>query len=259
VPYNFVKQNMAAGVGVPCLVARQLEVNDISNVSGEQENVIKGVAGTAYVAGVDTTVAALGTFFLSMALHPEQQRKAQEEIDRVVGSDRLPVFEDRPALPYVEALYREVMRWRPVAPLGVVHATSDDDIYSGYFIPKGAIVIANIWAMCHDESIYPQSQLFMPSRFLTPDGALREHDITFTFGFGRRKCVGLHLADSSVWATIVSVLSVFSIAKAKDADGNNIEIKQDYSEGIASHPHPFQCAITPRSEVARRLILETMG
>jgi cytochrome P450 len=72
-----------------------------------------------------------------MAVHPDIQQKAQSEIDTVIGIHRLPEFEDRPSLPFVEALYREVMRWKPVLPLGVPHAAIADDIYNGYFIPKG--------------------------------------------------------------------------------------------------------------------------
>lgn len=72
-----------------------------------------------------------------MATNPEIQKKAQTEIDTVVGTLRLPEFKDRDSLPFVEALYREVLRWRPVLPLGVAHATSADDVYEGYFIPKG--------------------------------------------------------------------------------------------------------------------------
>lgn len=73
-----------------------------------------------------------------MACHPHIQQKAQREIDNIVGPQRLPDFDDRPSLPYVEALYREVMRWRPVLPLSIAHSTTDDDIYKGYFIPKGS-------------------------------------------------------------------------------------------------------------------------
>jgi len=259
VPFNFVKRNMATGASIPCLVTQQLEVNASRGGSEEQEEVIKGVAATAYGAGAETTVSAIGTFFMSMALHPEVQRKAQEEIDRVVGPDRLPVFEDRPALPYVDAIYREVMRWRPAVPLGVAHAAIEDDIYNGYFIPKGATVIANTWAISRDDSVYPEPELFLPDRFLSTDGKLTQDDVSFTFGFGRRKCVGMHLGDSNVWATIVSVLSVFNIAKAKDAEGNIIEIEPDHSDGLVSLPNPFQCAIIPRSEAARRLILEPVG
>lgn len=72
-----------------------------------------------------------------MACNLDSQEKARQEIYRVVGTGRLPEYGDRPALPYVDALYREVMRWYPVSPLGVPHATTQDDIYEGYFIPKG--------------------------------------------------------------------------------------------------------------------------
>lgn len=73
-----------------------------------------------------------------MAIHPDIQKKAQLEIDTVVGTHRLPEFGDRASLPFVEALYRELMRWRPALPLGVAHATTTSDIYNGYFIPKGS-------------------------------------------------------------------------------------------------------------------------
>jgi cytochrome P450 len=77
------------------------------------------------------------SFILAMTLHGDVQEKAQAEIDRVVGSDRLPTFEDRRSLPYVEAVYREVLRWRPVTPLSFAHCTSADDVYKGFYIPKG--------------------------------------------------------------------------------------------------------------------------
>lgn len=73
------------------------------------------------------------------------QRKAQEEIDRVVGTDRLPSYDDRVNLPYVDALVKEVLRWHPIGPMGVPHRADEDDVYDGYLIPKGAILLANIW------------------------------------------------------------------------------------------------------------------
>lgn len=90
------------------------------------------------------TVSSMNCFFLAMTLYPEVQRKAQEEIDRVVGT-KLPSFDDRANLPYVDAIVKEVLRWHPVAPMGLPHMTTDDDIFNGYLIPKGALVIANIW------------------------------------------------------------------------------------------------------------------
>lgn len=104
-------------------------------------------------------------------MHPEAQRKAQAEIDKVIGGDRLPKLTDQPSLPYVDALVKEVFRWNPVAPLGesagsrsrgllshflqevlitvdppgIPHIAAEDDFYEGYLIPKGSSVIANLW------------------------------------------------------------------------------------------------------------------
>ena len=99
-----------------------------------------------------------------MMLNPEALKKGQEEIDRVIGNGRLPRFEDRPNLPYVEAVYKEILRWQPVVPLGVYfslifcdimmlilllpavpHVVSQDDFQDGYLIPKGTIIIPNSW------------------------------------------------------------------------------------------------------------------
>jgi cytochrome P450 len=81
--------------------------------------------------------SALSIAFFCVALHPATQTRAQEEIDRVVGTERLPTLEDRESLPYVEALWRETLRWRPALPVGNAHATIADDEYNGYFLPKG--------------------------------------------------------------------------------------------------------------------------
>ena len=79
-----------------------------------------------------------------MVVSPEAQRKAQKELDEVVGPTRLPDFEDRPNLPYINALCKEVMRWHPVIPL-VAHRVTQDDVFEGYLIPKGSHVLGNAW------------------------------------------------------------------------------------------------------------------
>lgn len=87
------------------------------------------------------TISATRTFFYTMAANPDVQRKAQAELDRVIGSKRLPTFEDRESLPYIEAIYREVLRFRPPVPIGIPHCSTQDDHYKGYFIPKGTQAI----------------------------------------------------------------------------------------------------------------------
>ena len=80
-----------------------------------------------------------------MTMFPHVFRKAQAEIDAVIGRDRLPTLADRPRLPYINAVQRETLRWNPVGPLGIPHATLEDNVYNGYLIPKGSVVIANLW------------------------------------------------------------------------------------------------------------------
>jgi len=80
-----------------------------------------------------------------MATHPEVQRIAQEEIDCVVGNDRLPDFGDRSSLPYIEAVYHELLRYAPPLPLGIRRALVEDDVYEGYFLPKGNLFRYLVW------------------------------------------------------------------------------------------------------------------
>jgi len=96
-------------------------------------------------AGAETTSTTLNNFMLGMVLFPEVAKKAQEEIDHVVGSDRLPNFGDEKQLPYIRALVKEVLRWRPVNKFGMTHATSEDNWYEGYFIPKGTVAVLSWW------------------------------------------------------------------------------------------------------------------
>ena len=138
-----------------------------------------------------------------MITHREIQKRAQEEIDRVIGNSRLPDLTDRPNLPYIDAIYRELLRHSPPVALGIPHALAEDDIYQGYFLPKGtyhsrvmlppaspyligAVVFANIWAMAHDENVYPDPFTFKPERFLNVDGSLNDDNRILAYGFGRR-------------------------------------------------------------------------
>ncbi|CAE7138980.1 unnamed protein product, partial [Rhizoctonia solani] len=119
---------------------------------------------TLFGGGTETTANVFLVFVLAMIFHPEAQTRAQEEIDRVIPKGRLPVMGDREHLPYTNRLIKEVLRWRPAVPTGIPHACFQDDIYRGYSIPKGAMVIANIWAMSRDEKVYPDPENFNPDR-----------------------------------------------------------------------------------------------
>jgi len=100
-----------------------------------------------YIAGADTTVAALMTFFLAMMLNPDIQKRAQAELDALTSRTRLPTSSDKDSLPYTTAILKETHRWHPVAPMSLPHATTQEDVVNGYRIPKGAVVMANTWSV----------------------------------------------------------------------------------------------------------------
>ncbi|TFY59479.1 hypothetical protein EVG20_g7774 [Dentipellis fragilis] len=249
-PHEFVKQQMAKGTAMPSFTSTLMEDGD---VSPQQEFDIKWAASTIMGGGADTTVSAIYSFFLAMTLHPDVQRKAQAEIDAVVGNDRLPSIHDRESLPYVNAVVKEVMRHSPLKP-GAPHRVIEDDVHNGYFIPKGTIVMANSWKFLHDEQTYKDPMKFVPERFIGKKPELDPY--TATFGYGRRICPGILLADTSLFISFVMSLSVFNISKAVE-NGKVIEPDVVYLDGTIwsfSHPKPFKCSITPRSEKAEVLI-----
>ncbi|KIK93828.1 hypothetical protein PAXRUDRAFT_828579 [Paxillus rubicundulus Ve08.2h10] len=245
IPYQMVKEKIASGTDAPSMMGNAIKHNETKGNSPEVTDAIKNTSSAAYGAGSDTTAFSLQVFILVMVLFPEAQRKAQEEIDCVVGRNRLPNFDDRSSLPYVEALMRESMRWHPVAPL-VAHATTNEDVYEGMYIPKGVTILVNSWAIAHDAKTYPEPFQFIPERFLKEDGTLTEDNVSYAFGFGRRVCPGKYAADASLWIAIVSLLASFSFSKEKDEQGNDIDIQPKFTPEATSRPEPFSCRIVAR-------------
>jgi len=192
------------------------------------------------------------SFVVAALLHPDIQAMAQKELDATTRRERLPTFEDRPALPFVDAICKEVLRWKPPVPLGVSHAATEDDVYEGLFIPKGAIVFGNAWAILHNPTIYPEPDSFKPERFLNPDGSLRDDPVlTLVFGFGKRICPGRHFVDGTLFMVVASLLSIFNIEKEKGADSMPDVL---YTGDALSRPCAFRCSIIPRDKRAEELI-----
>jgi len=187
-----------------------------------------------------------------MTLHPHAQARAQEEIDRVVGESRLPNIEDKDDLPYIDALFKEVLRWAPSVPLALPHRLIQDDTYAGFRIPKNTTIIPNLWAIMHDEEMYPNPEAFNPDRFLSPNP--EPDPRKWMFGFGRRVCPGAHFAEVSLLLNIASILAVFSISPAVDDRGKAIEPRIEYTTGPTSHIKPFACRIIPRSKDSEMLL-----
>ncbi|KAL3426057.1 hypothetical protein PVAG01_02848 [Phlyctema vagabunda] len=226
------------------------------------ESHFASVPASLFGAGSDTTASTMCSAVLALVTHPYALEAAHQELDAVVGTARSPSFLDESQLPYIRALVKEVLRWRPVAVLGgTPHASSEDDVYEGWRIPAGTTVLGNSWAINLNPAYYPQPHVFNPARFLadgdarfvrelkgTPHPAKSGHS---SFGWGRRICPGADLAANSLFIALSKLLWAFDI---KALQGRAYDTF-DYTDGFNIRPKSFPCSITVRSE-AHSLVLE---
>ncbi|ESK96459.1 cytochrome p450 [Moniliophthora roreri MCA 2997] len=224
-------------------------------------------AGTVLEAGSDTTASTMQSFFLFMISHPHILKKLREEIDRVIGDERMPGFEDEGTLPYLVACIKETLRRRPPTIMGIPHSSDESDCYEGYLIPKNSTVIGNVWAIHMDPVTYPNPFAFNPDRFMEkenngtwgsgPDYKGRDH---FVFGWGRRFCVGQNIAEASLFLVLSRIIWAFDLQVPKDPKtGNPIipDINDEdatYTDGFVSVPKAYPLAFIPRSEKKAQIV-----
>ncbi|KAJ6498322.1 cytochrome P450 [Mycena vulgaris] len=211
----------------------------------ETKDLVDYASLSMYAGAVDTTIASVDTFLVAMMLYPDVRLQAQKELDSVVGSERLPIHADRSSLPYIDAILMEILRWNPPIPL-TSRKLNSDVVYGDYILPSGCSVVANIWAMNHDEEMFPDPEEFRPERFLGPKGreAVRRVQQA-TFGFGTRICPGQHFATSSLWITIATLLATFTIQMVPGEENKPV---LDCEEGVLIRVLPYKCDLKPRSQ-----------
>ncbi|KAH8115962.1 cytochrome P450 [Phellopilus nigrolimitatus] len=217
-PFEMAKAIISDGTAAPSMISKLIESKTTEDGIIENEDLIAKSTGVMYAAGADTTVASLLTFILAMVLNPEAQQRGQEEMDRVIGKDNLPTMEDRPNLPFVNALVKEVLRWE---------------------YPEPEKFIPDRW---------------LPSEGKKEPFDVYK----IAFGMGRRICPGRYFADSATFLGAASMLSAFNIQKALDENGVPITPSEEYTSSIIRHPKPFKCRITPRSEKMEALIRQVV-
>ncbi|OAA69925.1 O-methylsterigmatocystin oxidoreductase [Akanthomyces lecanii RCEF 1005] len=256
IPYNFVRRQMASLTSRPCYVSKLVQQltheSADGKLSGEDEHAIIWTAASLYGAAADTTVITLTAFTAAMIMFPNVQKMAQDEIDRVVGSERLPTFADRESLPYIDALVKEASRWWPISPMGFPHTATEDIEYEGMHIPKGSLLLPAVWWFLHDPEVYADPERFDPERFLAPRS--EPDPRTEAFGYGRRICPGRFFADSSLFLNIAQTLATFSFTKKVGKDGKEIDVNIEAKPGLLTYPAEFEFQISPRSVRHVRLI-----
>ncbi|KAH9002678.1 cytochrome P450 [Lactarius hatsudake] len=258
--FNSVHVNSVNGDERPSLCATLIRDAGRHNLSNRENS---WLAATMYSAGAETTAVVMAWWMLAMLVYPETQARAQAELDAVVGRERLPTFADYPHLPYIRAMVKEALRWRAVDPVGLPHRSTEDDWYEGMFIPKGTICIANVWHLNRDPEIYGEDAGdFNPARHLDSKGEIApgppdtKEESHVTFGFGRRLCVGRHVANNSLFIDIAILLWALKFERKKDATGKLLPLNVDgfVEDGLVVRPVPYECDTTPRFPEAPSLL-----
>ncbi|KUJ15845.1 cytochrome P450 [Mollisia scopiformis] len=253
---KMVEGDMASGIDVKdCLAKTMLEIRDEEQL----DHLDMAILASAFmIGGVETTAAVMQWFSALIPAYPDIQQKSHEELDRVVGRDRLPTIEDEPNLPYCHAIVKEVERCYNPFWLGTPHTVTSNFVYQGKFIPKDTVMVLNTWTMHHDENRFKNPEIFDPERYLNDsltssqssnlsDPSQRDH---WMFGAGRRICPGILVAEREIWLTISRMLWAFQMS---EVPGQKIDLKE-YDGKSGRSPLPFQIMIQARGESVVKIL-----
>ncbi|KAG9295275.1 hypothetical protein G9A89_004170 [Geosiphon pyriformis] len=215
------------------------------------------------LAGTETVATNLYWLIANLANNPDFQQKAHEELDRVVGHERLPTTSDFSSLPYIQSLIKETLRQAPVLPI-IFRYLEQDDTYMGYQIPKNSIIILNIYALNSDKTRYENPDIFNPDRFMdskerfaiSAKGSYQNRD-HYTFSVGRRICTGIYLAEVELLYLSSTLLWAFKFENPnQDAMGKSIPIDLSPSpKTLVQNPNPYKVRIIPRHPETKAMLL----
>ncbi|KAL0082071.1 cytochrome P450, partial [Phycomyces blakesleeanus] len=212
--------------------------------------------GDLIVAG-ETASTYMMWFFAIISQYTDIQKKMCEEIDKFISdTGRIPGFSDRDLLPYLCCVLKENGRFRSPSNFGIPHTVNADSEVSGYFIPKGTILMASMHAMHANEEVYTDPSRFLPERFnksnkmwnTSTNGPIKERE-TYIFGWGRRTCPAIYFTEVEIFNMCVRTLARCSIEPEFDKEGNPmlVDLNLSNSLGLGSVPVPFKVRLVPRT------------
>ncbi|XP_027337514.1 isoleucine N-monooxygenase 1-like [Abrus precatorius] len=183
------------------------------------------------LATMDNPSNAFEWALAEMINQPELLQRATEELDSVVGKERLVQESDIPKLNYVKACAREAFRLHPIAPFIPPHVSMSDTTVGNYFIPKGSHVIIGRRELGRNPKVWNEPLKFKPERHLKSDGSdvvLTEPDLRFmTFSIGRRGCPGVMLGTTMTVMLFARLLHGFTWSAPPNVSTINLAESDD--------------------------------
>ncbi|XP_023247202.1 probable cytochrome P450 303a1 [Copidosoma floridanum] len=216
-----------------------LQSDDLDDTFSESQ--LLSICVDLFMAGSETSAKALCFGFLFLVLNQEVQRRAQREIDAVIGRDRLPSLNDRPRMPYVNAIVLESVRMFMGRTMNIPHRALKDTHVMGYRIPKDSMLLVNFNSILMGK-VWGDPEEFRPERFIDESGKIVLPDQYLPFSFGKHRCMGEVLAKSNIFMITAALLQNFTFSPVPGEEPP----KNEYIDGVTASPKPYRVFMTKR-------------
>lgn len=181
------------------------------------------------MAGTDTTSNTLEWIMTELLCNPKEMKRAQIEMDQVLGKDELVEESQITKLQYLQAIVKEAMRLHPAGPFLVPHKAQKSIQFCDYVVPKNSTIWVNIWSIGHDPNVWSEPELFSPKRFLEKEIDVKgRHYEIIPFGSGRRICPGLPLAHRMLHLMLANLLHSFNWKYINEVGPNAISLEERF-------------------------------
>ncbi|KAG8580002.1 hypothetical protein GDO81_007074 [Engystomops pustulosus] len=194
-----------------------------------------------FSAGMETTNTTLRWGVLLMMKYPQIQKNVQKEIDKVIGSS-VPLVKHRKEMPYTDAVIHEIQRFANILPTNLPHATTQDVMFRGYFLPKGTYIIPLLASVLRDKNYFERPEEFYPQHFLDSKGNFVKNEAFIPFSLGKRSCAGESLAKMELFLFFTALLQNFTL---KAPPGEKLRLIP--SVGLTTPPVTYRICAIPRN------------
>lgn len=196
-----------------------------------------------FAAGTETTSSTIRYSLSVFMKNPEIQKRAQEEIDTVIGRERCPSMEDRKSLPFTDAVIHEVQRILDISPMGVPRYANSDITFRDYIIPKGTFIFPVLSSVLKEDKHWATPFTFNPEQHLDHNRNFKKNPAFIPFSAGKRSCVGESLARMELFIFIVTLLQHFTFTAPEGPD--SVNLTPEFSS-FANLPRKCKVIATPR-------------